>query len=240
MAGIMVYIPGGGTKTDFPRLGLASLFDPGVAVLPFDEATGPDGGSGSFVVFDNPTFPSNTPRAYEAATQTWRPAARDGELPADRYFVGYVTANRPCPEELQRQFLFDGEPVPLDDKQQWILPVADFLPQRVERDRGTGSEKLVPKDEHAEFVELANATYELFLSEGFSVMLGQNRVVIPDAYRLATLAIQKNYRVNSDVIDLLGLFDQLTLVEVALAVTGIKLTARALEQKKSAQVADSP
>lgn len=229
----MVYIPGGGGKEKFAELGLDSLLEPGVSVLPFSITAGPDGAAGSLVVFDSLAFPTNTPRVYDQATQKWEPAARDGDLLPGRYWLGCVTADKPRPEELQRDSLFDGEPVELDDHRVWVVPVADFMPERIVRDRQTGEEKSVPKDEHTEFVRLANAAYQLFMGDGFSVMLGQRQITIPNGHRLATVALMKNYRVNADVIDLLGLLDRAAIVSVAMVATGINLAARVMEQKKS-------
>lgn len=234
MAGLMVYIPGGGGRQDFQRLGLESLLDKGMTALPFEIHRGPDGGGGSLIGFDSAEFPRDTPTVYDEKTQEWLPAATDGELACGRYWIGYVKGKKPRPEELQRRSLFDGEPVELGDHAVWVIPVADYLPRRMSRDRVTGKDISLPVEEHEEFVRLANETFQHFLSEGFAVMLAQNRVVIPNARRLADMALAKNYRVNADVIDLLGIFQDLLLVEIAKAATGLTLAGRVLDQKKSA------
>lgn len=235
MAGLMVYIPGGGGRHDFERLGLEALLDRRVAVLPVECNRGPDGGAGSLVGFDSPEFPRDTPTIYDDKSQEWLAAATDGELACGRYWVGYVKGRKPRPEELQRRTIYDGEPVELGDHGVWVVPVADYLPRRMSRDRATGKEISVPKDEHAEFVRLANETFQHFLSDGFAVMLAQNRVVIPNARRLADMALAKNYRVNADVIDLLGILEDLSMIEIAKAATGLTLAGRVLDQKKSAE-----
>lgn len=235
----MVYIPGGGTRKDFPQLGLESLIERHIAALPFEVAQGPDGGSGSLVFLYDERFPSNTPRQYDPATQKWEPAAADGDLKPGRYWLGCVEADRPKPEELQRDQLFDGEPVTLDDNRVWVIPVADFMPERIVRDRLTGEEKSVPKDEHLEYTKLCNAAYELFMSDGFQVMIDSRRFRVPAGHRLATLGLMKNYRLNADAIDLLGLLDNAAIVMVAIAASGLNLAARVVEQKKNQAVGSS-
>lgn len=232
----MVYIPGGGGRDDFQRLGLGPLLEPHIAVLPFEVPAGPDGGPGSLCVFDNPIFPSDTPHVYDAGSQTWMeaPPDPDGDLQLGRYWVGYVTIDPPSPAELQRSLFFPDESVRLEGNRVWYVPIADFLPHRVTRDRITGREISMPKAEHAEFSDLANATHELLLGDEFRRKLTENRIVIPNGFRLASLALIKNYRVNVDVIDLLALLDDRSIVEVALAVTGVSLIARVEEQKKNA------
>ncbi|MGD9632195.1 MAG: hypothetical protein AB7G28_20650 [Pirellulales bacterium] len=235
MAGIMVYIPGGGSRKDFERLGLESLIERGMQAIAFDIAKGPDGGSGSLIGFDSPEHPRDTPTNYDESTQEWRPAAASGSLINSRYWVGYVRNQKPRPEELQRSQLQDGIPVELDDGGLWVIPIADYLPQRLSRDVATGEEISIPKVEHQEFVELANFAFEHFMSDGFAVMLQKRRVTIPNGRRLADLALEKNYRVNGDVADLLQLLDNPSLLEIALVATGLSTAGRIIAQKKSAE-----
>lgn len=239
MAGIMVYIPGSASRSDFEPLGLGSLLESGVTPIGFEVSKGPDGGKGMLFGFDSPWLPRDTPTAYDPGSQTWRPATVDGDLACGRYHVGYVNEQKPRPDNLQRRMLQDGEPVELDDHGVWVIPIAEYLPQRLSRDPYTGKEITVPKDEHREFVELANSTFEHFLSDGFAVMLREHRVVIPDGRRLADLALSKNYRVNGDVIDLLQLLDDPKLIEIAKVATGLSLAGRVIDQKKSVEESHS-
>jgi hypothetical protein len=235
MPGIIVYLPqaSGADRKELVDRGLGSLLDSSVDVIPTEVRTGPDGGYGKLV-----TFTDDTPREYNAETQTWLEAPKDGQLERGRYWVGYANTARPSAGDLQRATLYDGEPVRLKDGNSWIVPIADFLPKRLTRDTATGEEVEVPADEHREFVNEANAILDLLMSSGFLQMVERELVIrIPRGLSFAGKALAKNYRVNSDVIDLLKLVDGFEAVDIARAACGHMRLERVLAQKKSLEQA---
>lgn len=234
MSGIMLYIPGGtgATAADLSRLGAGDLLDPSVSILPFPCERGPDGKSGQLIIFDRADI--HTPHRFHAESQTWIPAAKSGDLEARRYWVGFDTAKRPGPAELQRVDLFDGMPVLLADGKQWIIPVADYLPQRLTRDTDTGAEVRVPSPQHEDFVREANRIYEHMMSSGFAAVLEKDLTAqIPGGLTFAGKSLAKNYRVNADVVDVLGLVNDQEALEIAMVAVGIKPFLD-MAQKKSA------
>lgn len=231
--GIMVFLPDC-ASTDPEQLierGAGELLDPGIDAIGLNVVKGPGGKSGMLFTF----APYTDPRSYDEKTQTWLEAPPDGELAKGRYWVGYVTARKPTPEELQRRDLIDGEPVVLADNKVWVIPCCEFAPKRLTRDVNTGEEKRVVAEAHRQWVEWTNALFSLFVSEGFSAIVEKERVVhIPNGLGYAALTLSKNYRVNSDVVDLLGLIEEYQAFEIARVATGMSLVERIADQKKSA------
>jgi hypothetical protein len=238
MAGLMVYLPGctGQDPQELERRGLGDLLDRSVSPIMMPILSGgPDGGSGKLVTFDGPGL-SDTPRNVDTATQEWRAAPPDPEheLEAGRYWLGYVKNAKPTPEELQRKQLIDGEPVVLADGCSWVIPIADFAPERLTYDPNTGAEISVPEDRHRLFVDRANEIFAHFMSDSFHELLSKElTATIPGGLSFAGLALSKNYRVNANAVDLLQLVGQVEAFEIARVAIGMKMVERLLAQKKS-------
>lgn len=237
MAGILVYLPkyAGDERAELVRRGLGSLLEPGIDAIFTETRTGPDGGHGKLVTF----LPGSSPREVDAETQEWMEAPPDGELEKGRYWLGYVKGQKPTAGELQRRDLIDGESVILADNNAWHVPWCEYAPKRLTRDRHTGQEIRVVKSEYKHWVEWSNALFRLFVSDGFHAIVEKDRVVhIPNGLAYAALSLSQNYRVNMDVIDLLGLIDEHKAFEIARVATCMSIMERAIAQKKSA-AADS-
>jgi hypothetical protein len=239
MAGILVYLPGSTGNNggdELKRVGLAELLDRSVSPIATPIVTaGPDGGGGRLITFDSPNLPA-TPTNIDMATQEWKPAPPSGELPAGRYWLGYVKDQRPTPAELQRADLCDGEPVILRDGNQWVVPIADYLPKRLTVDPSSGKEVREVAERHRAFVHWADSLYEYFLSDGFAAMLEKDLVVqIPDGLAGVAMALAKNYRVNRDVVDLLELVEEYEAFEVVKVAIGMAGTLRAISEKKNTE-----
>lgn len=242
MAGILVYLPGfagADVQPEFERLGLTELLDRSVTAIATPlAASGPDGGSGKLVTFDAIGLP-DTPRYVDLNTQEWRaaPPDPDHELPAGRYWLGYVKAAKPTPVELQRSELCDGDPVVLRDGNRWVIPIEDYLPRRLTIDPTTGHEVRAVPERHREFANWTNALFELFLSDGFTKVMEKEVVItIPRGLSYAALALAKNYRVNLAVVDLLELIEDYEAFEIAKVATGIGPAMRACAEKKSMEL----
>lgn len=231
--GILVFLPdyeGSDVRAELTARGLGDLLDSNIDALPTSCRKGPSGGPGLLVTF----YPGSTPREYDATTQTWIGAPPDGELAAGRYWLGYVTKAKPRPEDLQRPELIDGEPVALCDDRVWVIPCCEYAPKRLTRDRNTGDETRVVAAEHKRWVDWSNALYQLFVSEGFHAIVEKQSVVrIPNGLAFAALSLAKNYRVNTDVVDLLQLIDEHKAFDVARVVTGMSIIERLCHEKKN-------
>lgn len=246
MAGILVYLPGfagADVQPEFERLGLTELLDRSVTAIATPlAASGPDGGSGKLVTFDAIGLP-DTPRYVDLNTQEWRaaPPDPDHELPAGRYWLGYVKAAKPTPVELQRSDLCDGEPVLLRDGNQWVVPIADYLPKRLVINDATGNEERQVPKRHAEFVQWANLLYDWFLSDGFAKLSGEKKeVVIPRGLTFAAMALEKNYRINRLLVDMLELMEDYEAFELTKVATGLAASMRLVAQKKSTPSSSPP
>lgn len=234
MAGLMVYLPGyaGSDRNELVERGCESLLEPDIDVLFHQMDKGPDGGRGALVSFYAPRL-VRTPCSFDAATQTWREAPPDGKLPGGRYWLGYVNDAKPTAGDLQRAELIDGEPVKLLDDNYWVIPIAQYTPKRLTRDPRSGNEVAVPLDKHKLFVDSANALYRYFLSEAFQVVVSKDYVIrVPDGLYFASLALSKNYRLNADAIDLLGLVGEYEAFDIARVATGMAILERKIAEKK--------
>lgn len=231
---LMIFVPGatGVDEAELKRIGCADLLEPGFTPLRTPCAKGPGGKAGVLVTFE----PGNAPRSYEADSQTWLEAPPDGDLPKGRYWVGYANDRKPSPEDLQRRELIDGGPVILADNKIWIVPCCEYAPKRLTRDPDTGNEKRVVTDAHKHWVDWTNALYQTFVSEDFHQLVEKDRIVrIPNGLAYAALCLSKNYRVNMDVIDLLGLVGEYQAFDIARTATGLALIEQLLLQKKSSE-----
>jgi hypothetical protein len=238
MAGILVYLPkatGGTALEQFPSLGLQSLTDPAVVSIPTEVRNGPDGSHGVLVTFDAMGLPA-TPRAVDLETQHWHAAPPDGELAKGRYWLGYVKDAKPSAGELQRPKLIDGEAVQLSDGNQWAIPIAEYAPKRLTRDPETGDEIEVAKDQFKRWVDWTNVIYRLIVNEQCPVQIADGYTVnVPNGLAYAALTLSQNYRVNYDVVDVLGLVDKREAAEIAMVATGIRLIATLSAQKKNTE-----
>lgn len=231
--GILVFLPefDGDVQAEMKARGLGDLLEPGIEPIPVRTSKGPTGGPGMLCGFE-----TSDPREYNATTQTWLEAPPDGELPKGRYWVGYANNAKPGPEVLQRRELIDGEPVLLCDNGVWAIPCAEYAPKRLTRDPESGKEVRVARPEFSDWVAWANALYAMFVSDAFSLMVEKQKVVhIPDGMTFAALTLSKNYRVNTDVVDLLELIDEYKAFDIAKVATGIALLEKLLPEKKNTE-----
>lgn len=233
MGQLLAYLPGyaGKDKAKLVEVGLGSLLDASVDPIFSACAKGPDGGSGSLVTFCG--FVPDAPRSFDAELQQWQAAARDGDLAAGRYWLGYVKADKPTAGDLQRAILIESEPVTLEDGNRWMVPCCEYAPRRLTRDRDTGAEVRKVKDEHARWVEWSNEIFEKIIEHDYAALARSGYVVrIANGMQYAALTLSKNYRVNTDVCDLLNLLDENQVAEIILVATGVMLRARLLTEAK--------
>ena len=226
MAGIMIYVPGADQvpPQTLTELGLGDLLEPGIAPLAMPPGgKTPDGGTGKLVVFDCPSRPElTTPHVIDLASQEWIPAPPSGDLAAGRYWVGFVVDAPPGPSELARRTICDGEAILLADGRSWTVPIARYLPQRLTRDPKTGQEVTAATAQHREFSNRATDLFCYFMSDEFQDEVSQNgRVRIPNGLEFAALALAKNYRVNIDVVDALGLVSEWEAFDIARVASGL-------------------
>jgi hypothetical protein len=236
MAGIIAFLPGfeGQDRSELERRGLASLLDRSVDPIFTPVRKGPGDHSGTLVAFMGQTL--DIVKEYDEHAQEWLEAPPDGELARGRYWIGYVKARKPSAGDLQRAKLIPGEPVCLDDGQAWIVPCSHYAPRHRTRDRETGQETFIVKDEHREWVEWSNELFDQILSEGFPPLSGgEYSIHVPYGLKYASLTLSKNYRVNMDVLDLLKVIPE-DMTQLVLAAIGVTRIAELAAQKKSTEL----
>ena len=225
-----IYLPGRHPNTDaaIRDVGAGWALDPSVTAMFLDvPESGPDGGGGKLVYFDGRRgrFPNQITR-IDLQTQTWLPAAKDGEAAEGRYWIGVVTGAALSPEWFQREAVIDGPPVKLLDGNHWVVPIAEYLPKRLTINRSTGEQETRPFDIHLPFVEQTNAMFRHLIGEEFQRQVQEElSVVIPNGLVYASTALGKNYRVNHDLVDALGLIGELEAVRIAAVATGLESLA---------------
>ncbi len=239
-----IYIPGRHRNDNaiLHEVGAGWALDPSVTAMFLDVEDGPDGGMGKLVYFDSRRrmFPYQVTR-IDRASQQWEPAAPADDLEAGRYWLGLPLETRPTPDELQRETVIDGLPVVLCDKQSWVVPIADYVPQRLTVNRTTGQQETRPFAAHMPFIDRTNAIFRHLISDEFQDRVRDElKVIIPDGLSFAALALQQNYRVNLDLLDMLGLVGEFEAVKIAAVATGLELLEVADAQKKTPRLLAMP
>lgn len=222
-----VFIPGKHPYVDsvLHDVGAGWALDPSVTAMHLDVVeNGPDGGAGRLVYFDSPRGRiRNQITQVDLQRQTWLPAAKDGEAAEGRYWLGVVTDAQIPPEALQRSDLTDGLPLQLQDGNSWVIPIADKIPKQLKLNRSTGEEEKRPFAKDRDFIDRTDEIFRYLIGGEFHRRVEEeDRVYIPDGLRFASLALQRNYRVNFDLVDLLGLIGEVEAIQIAAIATGLE------------------
>lgn len=237
-----IYVPQGRGEAAamLRKVGAEWALDRSVTAMAIDlRGTGPDGGSGALVYFDSRVGDAAKQiTKIDLSEQEWQPAAPCGELAAGRYWVGLWRDFRPGPEDLQRQELTEGLVVELLDRRHWQIPIADYLPSKLAIDRTTGEQMRKHLPEFAAFIEKTNAIFRHLISDDFQGHLAATmEVVIPQGLIYAAEALAVNYRVNIDLVDMLGVVGDFEAVKIAAVATGLEMRTATAREKKSALLA---
>lgn len=237
-----VFIPRGERTFSSPddllsSVGLGDLGSACVVAMPLS-ATGPDGLSGTLLYWGDPRQP---PR--DRAGWTWQPApARslhsdglkagqlDAALAAGRYWLGWNPDAPPVPAELRRSTFLGGLEVTLEDGNDWIIPTAKVLPRRMGLDP-TGEITMQIAPPFRAFCEAA----EDLLAHLAAADPNRGSLEIPGCWRVANAALGINYRLNAELVSMLGLFSDRSMVQVCLAVIELPLDIHYVDiEKKTA------
>lgn len=206
MAVLLWYFPSGGPGTDFARwfaeAGIGDVIQPddeGPSIVQSQVLSGPDGGQGR-ICFWRPKGEQERPIVINREIQTWYEAPPRGDLPRGRFWLGYWKDAPIRPSDLLRRRPLDGQTIRLG-KHDWIVPTARTLPKVFRY--GEQGERLWPYEfqQHIEFVEAARElTLQLIADtkpDGFTYKLDPH-------LEFTERALQMNYRVTLEVLDLMG------------------------------------
>lgn len=201
--------------------GCDSLFDR-IAQPQFTDCFEGPCGSGK-LIYANRGVPVSE---YRPDLQQW--------LDCGKYWLGIWTNRKPTPELLQREIVLDGQLLRLCDGNMWSIPIVEYLPHRLTVDRTTGNEIRVVAPQHLDFAEWCNQLYRYFLSDEFQDRVKEEYVIhIENGLTFAAAALAKNYRVNRDLIDMLGLIEDHEAFKIAEVATGLALFNQLDDQKKT-------
>lgn len=239
-----IYIPGRHRNDNaiLHEVGAGWSLDPSVTAMFVDVENGPDEGMGKLVYFDSRRRMSPYQVVtVDRASQVWAPAAPSGDLEAGRYWLGLPKDRKPTPDDLQRETVIDGLPVTLCDKQQWVVPIADYFPQRLTLNRQTGKQEPQPFAAHLPFIQRTNEIFRHLIGDEFQERVKEElKVVIPDGLSYAAQALEQNYRVNLDLVDMLEVIGEFEAVKIAAVATGLELLEVADAQKKTPRLLAMP
>ena len=223
MPGFMYFLPGITRPTAYQivEAGLAYAF-PKESLTTVDVTRGPDGERGIMVADETRVKASQI--GYRPDSQIWR------KVPGRSARVGCAAASLPGPSDLARDDMVPGFDVVLGDGNKWKIPVARSfthrgaaLPQAygVDDDGNWITKGVIPK--HEELWDYAVKWWDAVVAQKFDAREedeesgSESKVQVqfefdsgPDA---ALCALKTNYVVDKIEVDMLGLFNQKTIVE---------------------------
>lgn len=229
MPSLLIYLPGrpSAQAADLAAVGLGDLLDSS-AVSAFTVDRGPDGGGGSIAYWGD-EIPSIDDYTFERAK---------GRKEGAGCWLGKPKQGQLGPAHLARKKQQIGADVLLADGQAWSVPIARQLPLLLGMD-DSGAWTGVVAPQYRAFYEAAWSALEWLAPGGDNL----RRVDAQAGADFAASALSINYRVNRDVIALLGLLTSELIFEIAEAAVefaAIVAATDAAQQKKTESDPASP
>jgi hypothetical protein len=203
MAHFQLYFPGAQHLAPNPlaRAGLDGLVRPGDRRPTLRAGAGPDGTTGTFLVWQ----PNDSP-GCRPTRQTWLPAKRDDRrgLGAGRFWIGFDDRSPMTAEDLRRDepAFQGGTPATLGDGRKWTVPFLHWIFFRAKSDAG---------DRHAWQVVSATAALDKARARG------DDETIFRDSMDLCAELLAFNYRVTPGVCSRLGLLEPRSVETVLMA-----------------------
>ena len=184
---------------------------------------GPEKQQGTiFTRYINPTLgygQEAVDTAYNATEQKWL------QSNTGKYWLGYIKAQPPTPDDLRRKTLIDGHVVEIDNNE-WLIPVLgpprfSKLPVAYQK-RGT------------EYIqEIVDDYIYLFeLSQKFIGKVETQKLTDSDFWEFFTLCFSVNYLIGDDEVNLLKLHRSDTGQQVVEIATGMVDLRKFIEEQK--------
>lgn len=171
---------------------------------------GPTGAGGSIVAW---LKPGAMEHCYRPEDQEWIAAVPCNGLPAERYWVGFWEGRPPTPDDLSRPFQYRGRACRLGDGKQWLIPREDTLPNHLIRNDGDGSYVYMRQQRFHEFGISVDLWRARLLEEGENI-----RITHAEAAEFVESALRLNYRLATEAVSRLLLFDSETIFDPMMAV----------------------
>lgn len=204
------------------------------------EAVGPSGTLGTVIVFHDADKPAGRAEVgYFPEKQDWVKCA------GGKYWCGKGKGERINPEALRRADGAPGIRVVLGDGQEWEIARAVANGRKSLTRKLTLNEdgKVVKGDVLERFAEFDREAEKFFYEWMASVEgAGAQEAFLDDLHRLATLALQANYRIGRDeAVLLLGLFDEENVWQSCYAAVGVEtIIAMANADEDAQKKTDDP
>lgn len=237
MAVLLFYFPGAGQASHprkwFEQAGLGSMLstldeDPLCNARPDEDpacaegsVNGPDGGLGRLAFWSESTpNPLPKPIAVEKDRQVWYRAPKKGNLAAGRFWVGYWKDQPIEPVDLVRRRPLPGVEVPLG-RFLWTVPTARNLPRVFSYDDEGAHRWTLEKEAHVRYFDEARR-----LMEAINASCTESHFTYDMEEHLAftVQALQINYRVSLEVLDLMKAIRQDELCVAAQAASGMPIS----------------
>lgn len=182
-----IYIPHarGADRQHLVDVGLGELHRDGDADLVCaDVLKGPDNNPGQIWTWQE----GDNVAAFQPERQTWQPCHADGDLPAGRFWWGFVG---PLGElDLRRKEVLPGRPITLGNET-WLVPNITSLPETYAFD-ASGQPAIVKRREYRWFADDCEWA--------FAQILGDEPIDVWKQFRVATRMLSLNYRVTPELL----------------------------------------
>ena len=149
------------------------------------------------------------PMHYNANEQTWVAAAKNGDRPEGRYWVGVFKDSPPTPQDVQRPGQLHGLGIELGDGAKWRIPVPHALPHDLIL-QSDGSMKHEPKERYQSISIEADEWRGRLKAD-------QLPVDYEELYAFCVRCLSLNYRMPPELPSLLRLIDTANVKHVIFA-----------------------
>lgn len=246
MAHYLIYIPRLNEPDDnaLTKAGLGGLRNTGRPIhWHAIRALGPDDGNGMIAAWMHGDQRDCDPNRH--AHMEWTPAKPDKsrDLAEGRYWFGVDPQSRPTPECLALPHRFRGHDVRCADGNRWHIPAAARLPHCHGLNAEGEWERRVAKQYETFYQRAMRYGVELFseidafqaIQETVPEMKETDHaatVELDDTDKHCCAALAMNHRLTPDVIDMLGLLDDATMIAIISATLDLPEIQEVLDQKK--------
>lgn len=197
---------------------------------------GPDGGQGRIAFWDDPRPTRARPFCINLDKQTWYQAPKKGELPAGRFWLGHWKDQPIEPQDLLRRRPCEGTPAALG-RHRWIVPLARALPRVMSFNEEGDPVWQFEYEQHIAYHDEARRLADELRQDSTDGVLRYDEM---EHLRFAVRALQMNYRVTIEVLDLMRAVRKEDLWQAVWHAAGLPLHDRDVKKKpESTDAGDS-
>lgn len=247
MAAYQIFIPGvrGANNGHLKDVGLDALCDgpwQWYDMMPHLEGVEP--GMCATIQRGNPE--TDPVLGFHDDRQTWTPAKADEErgLKAGRFWIGVENDRPVMPGDIARDKQVVGNRAGLRDGHGWMIPIAEQLPHVHGLD-STGKVKRRVDPRFQEFCDLADGYMKVIFRE-FDLMDSEGKqdetfdVDLDNGWRFCLVALSLNYFLTPEIVDVLELIDDASMVRVISAAIDLPAIIETRDDQKKTQSVGIP